>query len=61
VKAKPTEATSPALRIARRSSLKAIAGAFAGLILPNMVGAQSSGQLPFDQWIAEFGAKATAH
>ena len=29
-------------------------------MLPNMSGAQSSGQLPFDQWIAEFGAKATA-
>jgi membrane-bound lytic murein transglycosylase B len=30
-------------------------------MLPSTGGAQSSGRLPFDQWIAEFGTKATAH
>lgn len=63
MRAKPTGARSPPQPppgIARRSLLKAIGGASAGLILPNIAGAESSGQLPFDQWIAAFRAKAAA-
>lgn len=61
MRANPTGARSPPPPgIARRSLLKAIGGASAGLILPNIAGAESSGQLPFDQWIAAFRAKAVA-
>jgi len=46
-----------ARKIARRTSLKAIAGAFAGLIAPR--GANAEG-MPFEQWIVSFRAKAMA-
>jgi membrane-bound lytic murein transglycosylase B len=46
--------------IARRASLKAIAGALAGLVLPRQASAVSA-RPPFDQWIAAFRAKALAH
>ena len=58
---KAKKAMTPASSIARRSSLKAIAGAFAGLMLPSTAGARSVRALPFDQWIDEFRAKAIAH
>jgi membrane-bound lytic murein transglycosylase B len=45
--------------IARRGSLKAIAGAVAALIVPDAARAQAA-RLPFDQWIAAFRAKAVA-
>ncbi len=53
-------AKSPAPSIARRTSLKAIAGAFVGLIAPGAASAQTT-RMPFDQWIAAFRAKALAH
>ena len=46
--------------IARRASLKAIAGALAGLVLPRQASAVSA-RPPFDQWIAAFRAQALAH
>jgi lytic murein transglycosylase len=46
--------------IARRASLKAIAGAVAGLMLPKPAGAENT-RMPFDQWIAAFRLKAIAH
>ncbi len=46
--------------IARRASLKAIAGAIAGLILPRVAGAKAI-RLAFDQWIAAFRTTALAH
>src|SRR5579872_1684361 len=52
-------ATSPAPSIARRTSLKAIAGAFAGLMVPRVTAAQGT-RMPFAQWIATFRAKAVA-
>jgi len=54
--ANPTRRTPPP-GIARRASLKAIAGAFAGLLLPGRASAQRTG---FDQWVAAFGTKALA-
>ena len=47
----------PAPRIARRASLKAIAGAFAALIAPSGASAEGTS---FDRWIATFRAKAVA-
>lgn len=44
-------------KIARRTSLKAIAGAFAGLIAPRDANAEG---MPFEQWIVAFRAKAMA-
>ncbi len=46
--------------IARRGSLKVIAGMFAGLMLPRQAFA-AAGRMPFDQWIDAFRAKALAH
>jgi membrane-bound lytic murein transglycosylase B len=46
--------------IARRGSLKALAGAVAALLVPDAARAQTA-RLPFDQWIAVFRAKAVAH
>ena len=48
-------ASSP--NIARRASLKVIAGAFAGLLLPGRARADHT---PFDQWVAAFRTKALA-
>jgi membrane-bound lytic murein transglycosylase B len=60
---KPSAGPSP--HIARRTSLKAIAGAFAGLMLPKSTlpsaAAAENSHTPFDQWIAAFRAKALAH
>ena len=54
----------PSPHIARRTSLKAIAAAFAGLMLPSSLLLKSAGAenspTPFDQWIAGFRAKALA-
>jgi membrane-bound lytic murein transglycosylase B len=50
----------PPLNIAKRTSLKAIAGAFAGLMLARTASAEST-RMPFEQWIAAFRAKALAH
>ncbi len=44
--------------IARRASLKAIAGAVAALLLPRDAGAENS--MPFARWIAAFRGKALA-
>jgi lytic murein transglycosylase len=46
--------------IARRASLKAVAGAFASLIVPSGTSAQGT-RMPFDQWIEAFRPKAMAH
>src|SRR5271168_3264543 len=48
----------PAPNLARRASLKVIAGGFASLIAPS--GASAEGTA-FDQWIATFRTKAIAH
>src|SRR5215831_18361729 len=45
--------------IAKRTSLKMAAGAFAGLMLPRPAGAKQT-QPTFDQWIAGFQGKALA-
>src|SRR5579863_6834657 len=45
--------------IARRASLKAIAGAIAGLMVPRSAGAREK-RIAFDQWIAAFRTKALA-
>jgi len=57
VRAHPIGAKPSASSIARRSSLKLIAGAFAGLILPKTAPAETS----FEQWIEAFRPKALAH
>ena len=49
----------PPPHIARRTSLKAIAGALAGLVLPSQASAGNA-RPSFDQWIAAFRAKALA-
>jgi len=59
VSADATRAGPPAPAIDRRASLKAIAGAIAGLLLPAEAGAKAA-RLAFDQWIAAFRAKALA-
>jgi membrane-bound lytic murein transglycosylase B len=63
-----------ATRIGRRDWLKALAGGIAGLLLPQGVAARTARtkhvkqakkpapkQIPFDEWIAAFRAKAEAH
>ena len=50
----------PSPSIARRAFFKAIAGAFAGLMLPRTAGARAA-PLTFEQWIAAFRSKAIAH
>jgi membrane-bound lytic murein transglycosylase B len=57
VNAKTPGARPSAPNLARRTSLKAIAGAFAGLIVPKKAGAESTS---FDQWISAFRTKAVA-
>ena len=54
----PVSTKLPAPNLARRASLKAIAGGFASLIAPS--GASAEGTA-FDQWIATFRTKAIAH
>src|ERR1700722_4487565 len=54
---RPVSRNPSAPKIARRASLKAIAGAFAGLIVPSGAKAEAP---PFDQWILAFRAKAMA-
>jgi membrane-bound lytic murein transglycosylase B len=46
--------------LGRRASLRAIAGAIAGLILPRSAGAKPA-RPAFDQWVATFRATALAH
>jgi lytic murein transglycosylase len=53
-------ASAPPSSIARRASLKAIAGAFAGLLLPRLAAAQGP-RTPFERWIDAFRSKAIAH
>jgi lytic murein transglycosylase len=60
VNARNTPPRLSAPGIAKRSSLKAIAGALAGLTLPKNAGADTM-RMPFDQWIAAFRIKASAH
>jgi membrane-bound lytic murein transglycosylase B len=60
VSASTTSARPSVSSIARRSSLKALAGAFAGLILQRSADAAAA-RASFDQWIEAFRAKAIAH
>jgi membrane-bound lytic murein transglycosylase B len=53
-------ATPSAADLGRRASLKALAGAVAGLILPRDASAKAT-RLAFDQWIGAFRATALAH
>src|SRR5580700_6722561 len=46
--------------IARRASLKAIAGAIAGLMVPRSAAADHT-RMPFERWIAAFRTTAMAH